>query len=97
MHQIWVWLRVPITMAFDRYTRWFEENTRSARVKDPRSLFSEPSGVLEDDGPRPTHLANVCAEAFSTWDTVHHSIPMVGWYWVLGVHKPLPQGPETGS
>ena len=25
---------------------------------------------------------------------VHHSFPAVEWYWVLGVHKPLSQGPE---
>ena len=42
----------------------------------------------------PTHLANVGAGSFSTWDAVHHTFPVIGWYWVLGVHKLLPQGPE---
>ena len=41
----------------------------------------------------PTCLANVGAGAFSTWDAVHHTFPAIGWYWVLGVHKLLPQGP----
>ena len=41
----------------------------------------------------PTCLANVGAGAFSTWDAVHHTFPVIGWYWVLGVHKLLPQGP----
>ena len=41
-----------------------------------------------------TCLASVGAGAFSTWDAVHHSFPVVCWYWVLGVHKLLPQGPE---
>ena len=26
-------------------------------------------------------------------DAVHHTFPAIGWYWVLGVHKLLPQGP----
>ena len=41
----------------------------------------------------PTRLANVGVGAFSTWDAVHHIFPAIGWYWVLGVHKLLPQGP----
>ena len=41
----------------------------------------------------PTCLANVGAGAFITWDAVHHTFPAIGWYWVLGVHKLLPQGP----
>ena len=41
----------------------------------------------------PTCLANVGAGAFSTWDAVHHTFPAIGRYWVLGVHKLLPQGP----
>ena len=39
MQQVWVWLCVPITMAFYKSTRWFAENTCSARAEDPRSLF----------------------------------------------------------
>ena len=39
MQQVWVWLWVLITMAFNRSTWWFEENTCSARAKDPRSPF----------------------------------------------------------
>ena len=42
----------------------------------------------------PTRLANVGAGAFSTWDAVHHTFPAIAWYWVLGVHKFLPQCPE---
>ena len=42
----------------------------------------------------PTQLANVGAEAFSTRDAVHHSFPVVYWFWVLGVYKLLPQGPK---
>ena len=30
-------------------------------------------------------LGNVGAGAFSTWDAVHHSFPVVCWYWVLGL------------
>ena len=41
----------------------------------------------------PTCLANVGVGAFSTWDAVHHTFPPIGWYWVLGVHKLLSQGP----
>ncbi len=41
----------------------------------------------------PTRLANVGAGTFSTWDAVHHPFLAIGWYWVLGVHKLLPQGP----
>ena len=43
---------------------------------------------------RSTRLANVGAGAFGTWDAVHHSLSVVCWYWVLGVHMLLPQGPE---
>ena len=41
----------------------------------------------------PTRLASVVVGVFSTWDAVHHTFPVFGWYWVLGVHKLLPQGP----
>ena len=41
-----------------------------------------------------TRLANVGAGAFGTWNAVHHSFLVVCWYWVLGVHKFLAQGPE---
>ena len=41
----------------------------------------------------PTCLANVGVGAFSTWDSVHHTFPVIGWYWVLGAHKLLPQVP----
>ena len=40
----------------------------------------------------PTCLANVGVGPFNAWDTVHHT-PAIGWYWVLEVHKLLPQGP----
>ena len=43
---------------------------------------------------RSTRLANVGAGAFGTWDVVRHSLSVVCWYWVLGVHMLLPQGPE---
>ena len=35
----------------------------------------------------------VGAGAISTQDAVQHSFLAVGWYWVFGVHKLLPQGP----
>ena len=35
------------------------------------------------------HLANIGASAF-----IHSSLRVVCWYWVLGVHKLLLQGPE---
>ena len=61
MQQVWVWLWVSITMAFDRFTEWFEENTCSARAEDPRSpFFTEPGGVHEDDAPR-TYLFGQCS------------------------------------
>ena len=34
------------------------------------------------------------AGAFSTRHAVHHSFSVICWYWVHGVHKLLPQGPE---
>ena len=34
-----------------------------------------------------THLANVGAGAFGSWDAVHHSLLAVCQYWILGVHK----------
>ena len=39
MQRVWVRLWVSITMAFNRSTRWFAENTCSTRAEDPRSLF----------------------------------------------------------
>ena len=42
-------------------------------------------------------LANVGAGAISTRDAlhqIHHTFPVIGWYWILGVHKLLPQVPE---
>ena len=35
MQQVWVWLWLSMTMAFNRSTRWFEENICSARAEDP--------------------------------------------------------------
>ena len=94
MQWVWVWLWVSITMAFDRTTEWFEASTCSARAEDPRSPFFKASAVFTKTMVQvPTRLANVGAGAFSTWDAVHHTFPAIGWYWVLGVHKLLPQGP----
>ena len=52
------------------------------RILGLRSL--EPGSVLEVVVQGYTCLANVDAEAFSTWNAVH-------WYWVLVMHKLLPQ------
>ena len=57
IRQAWLW--VSITIAFYTSTRWFEENTCSARAEDPRSPFSEPCTVHEGDGPR-TYLFGQC-------------------------------------
>ena len=69
---------------------------RTHAQQEQRTLglrFSEPGGVHKDNGPR-THLANVGAGAFGTRDGVQHTFTVISWYWVLGVHKLLPQGPE---
>ena len=64
-------------MAFDRSTRWFEENTCSARAEDPRSpLFQSPAVFTKMMVQGPTSLANVGAGSFSTWDAVHHPFPV---------------------
>ena len=86
MQWAWVWLWVS-TMAFDRSTRWFAENTCLVSVLQSPAVFTKT--IVQG----PTCLANVGAGAFSTWDAVHHTFPAIGWYWVLGVHKLLPQGP----
>lgn len=39
-------------------------------------------------------LVNVGVGALGTWNAVHHSLPVVCLYWVLGVYKVLSQGPE---
>ena len=31
----------------------------------------------------PTHLANIGAGAFSTWNAVYHTFPAIDWFWVL--------------
>ena len=31
-------------------------------------------------------LANVGVEEFGKWDAIHYYLPVVCWYWVLGVH-----------
>ena len=83
-------------MAFDRSTQLFEENTCSATAEAPRSPFfrawqcSQIKAMVQG----PTCLANVGVGAFSTQDAVHYSFPVVCWYWVLGVHKVLPQSLE---
>ena len=73
MQHVWVGLSVSITMAFDRSTRWFEENTCSARAEDPRSPFLQsPTVFTKTMVQGPSRLANVGAGAFSTWDAVPH-------------------------
>ena len=57
------------------------------------SVLQSPAVFTKTMVQGPTCLANVGAGAFSTWDAVHHTFPAIGWYWVLGVHKLLPQGP----
>ena len=58
------------------------------------SIFHSPAVLSKAMVQGSTRLANVGARAFGTWDAVHHSFSVVCWYWVLGVHKLLPQGPE---
>ena len=93
MQRVWLWLWVSITMAFDRSAQWFEENTFSAKAEDPRSPFFRARQCSRRRWSKDLP-GNVGAGTFSTWDTVHHTFPAIGWYWVLGVHKLLPQGPE---
>ena len=57
------------------------------------SVLQSPAVFTKTMVQGPTHLANVGAGAFSTWYAVHHTFPAIGWYWVLGVPKLLPQGP----
>ena len=57
------------------------------------SVLQSPAVFTKTMVQGPTCLANVGAGAFSTWDAVHHTFPAIGRYWVLGVHKLLPQGP----
>ena len=57
------------------------------------SILQSPAVFTKTMVQGPTCLANVGAGAFSTWDAVHHTFPAIGRYWVLGVHKLLPQGP----
>ena len=57
------------------------------------SVLQSPAVFMKTMVQGPTCLANVGAGAFSIWDAVHHTFPAIGWYWVLGVHKLLPQGP----
>ena len=61
------------------------------------SVLQSPAVFTKTMVQGPTCLANVGAGAFSTWDAVHHTFPAIGWYWVLGVHKLLPQGPVVFS
>ena len=58
------------------------------------TVFQSPEVFLKAMVQGSTHLANVGAGAFGTRDAVHHSFYVVCWYWVLGVHKLLPRGPE---
>ena len=41
-----------------------------------------------------SYSANVELGTLGTWDAVHYSLPVVCWYWALGVHKLLSQGPN---
>ena len=69
---------------------------RVEQVKEMKFLgiiFLSPAVFTKTMVQGPTRLANVGAGAFSTWDAVHHTFPAIGRYWVLGVHKLLPQGP----
>ena len=70
---------------------------RVEQVKEMKFLgiiFQSPAVFTKTMVQGPTRLANVGAGAFSTWDAVHPTFPAIGWYWVLGVHKLLPLGPE---
>ena len=83
-------------MTFDRSTPWFEENTCSAKAENPRSPFFRAYRCSRRRWSKdlPVWSMYVGAGAFSMRDAVHHSFPVVCWYWVLGVHKLLPRGPE---
>ena len=70
---------------------------RTQAQQEQRTLvtrFQSPAVFTKTMVQGPTCLANVGAGAFSTWDAVHHTFPVIGWYWVLGVHNLQPQGPK---
>ena len=91
MQRVWVWL--SITMAFDRSTQWFEENTYSARAEDPRSPSSEPGSVHEDDSPRTYPFGQCRCEGIQH---IGCCTPHVSCDWlVLGPWGA--QGPASGS
>ena len=73
------------TMALDKSTRSFEENTCSARA-EVSSVFilQSPAMFSKAVVQGPTCSANVGVETFGTWDAVHHSLPAIGWYCFLG-------------
>ena len=54
---------------------------------------SEPGGVHEDNGSRIYQFGQCRCGGIQHMDAVHHTFPAIGWYWVLGVHQLLPQGP----
>ena len=60
-------------MAFDKSTRWFKENTCSARAEVP-SVFvlQSPAMFSKAVVQGPTCLADVGVGAFGTWDRVNH-------------------------
>ena len=76
-----------ISIALDRYTQWFDENTCSARAEDPRSPSGQSSAVFPKAVVQECAcLAKVDAGAFSIWDAVHYSLPVVRLYRVIGGH-----------
>ena len=70
-----MWLWVSVTMALDRSTRWFKENTCSVKAEDSvlQSSVVFSKAVVQGS----TRLANVGVGAFVTLDAVHFSLPVV--------------------
>ena len=65
MQWVWVWLWVSITIAFDRSTRWFEENTCSAKAEDPRSSFLRARQCSQRI-PNEQHMVNLSSKQHTT-------------------------------
>ncbi len=91
MQRVWVWLWVSITMAFDRSTQWFEEKTCSSRAEDPRSPFFRARRCLRRQWSKVLPVWPMLVLCHSAHGML--SFPAIGWYWILGVHRLLPQGP----
>ena len=81
-------------MVLDRSTRYFAENTCSARAEDPRSTYLEPISVLKGNGPRTYPFGQCRCGVIWHIGLCTPPLPVVCWYWVFRVHKLLPQDPD---